>query len=164
MTTSRKEFIIEAEDLLENAQALTLELQDSTESGEVNPDSVNALFRDMHTLKGLSGLFGLQWITDLSHKLESLLDDLRLGKIEANNALAEFLLKNIDVLKGLIKGAETDQAVDVKGHLDEIERFKQKAGTRGGGASLKGMIDDSILSVLSEYEEHRLKTNVQQGN
>jgi two-component system chemotaxis sensor kinase CheA len=164
MTTSRKDFITEAEDLLENAQSLTLELQDSIEEGTINPDSVNALFRDMHTLKGLSGLFGLQWITDLSHRLESLLDDLRLGKVEATDSLAEFLLKNIDILRQLIRGAESDHSVDVSEYLAEIDNFKLQAGSKGTGISLKGLIDDSILNVLSEYEEHRVKANIQQGN
>lgn len=164
MSTSRKEFITEAEDLLNNTQMLTLELQESIERGVEKPDTVNALFRDMHTLKGLSGLFGLQWITDLSHRLESLLDDLRLGKMEATESLTNFLLKNIDVLKELIANAENDEGVDVSQYLEGIDRFKNEAGSRKSELDLKGMVDDSILSVLSEYEEHRLKSNIKAGN
>jgi len=164
MSTSRKEFITEAEDLLNNTQMLTLELQESIERGVEKPDTVNALFRDMHTLKGLSGLFGLQWITDLSHRLESLLDDLRLGKMEATESLTNFLLKNIDVLKELITNAENDEGVDVSQYLEGIDRFKNEAGSRKSELDLKGMVDDSILSVLSEYEEHRLKSNIKAGN
>lgn len=164
MSTSRKEFITEAEDLLNNTQMLTLELQESIERGVEKPDTVNALFRDMHTLKGLSGLFGLQWITDLSHRLESLLDDLRLGKMEATESLTNFLLKNIDVLKELIANAENEEGVDVSQYLEDIDRFKSEAGSRKSELDLKGMVDDSILSVLSEYEEHRLKSNIKAGN
>jgi two-component system chemotaxis sensor kinase CheA len=164
MTTSKKEFISEAEDLLESAQELTLELQESVEKGGINPDSVNALFRDMHTLKGLSGLFGLQGITELSHKLESLLDDLRLGKVEASEEFWEFLLDNIDVLKNLIKEDKGESVDDVSSQLNKIEEFTKGAGTKESGISLEGKIDDAILSVLSEYEEHRLKSNIQEGN
>jgi two-component system chemotaxis sensor kinase CheA len=164
MTTSKKEFISEAEDLLESAQGLTLELQESVEKGGVNPDSVNALFRDMHTLKGLSGLFGLQGITELSHKLESLLDDLRLGKVEATEEFCEFLLENVDVLRSLIKEDKGENVDDVSGYLKSIEDFIKGVGIKESGISLKGKIDDAILSVLSEYEEHRLKTNIQEGN
>ena len=164
MTTSKNEFISEAEDLLESAQGLTLELQESVEKGNVNPDSVNALFRDMHTLKGLSGLFGLQGITELSHKLESLLDDLRLGKVEGSGEFCEFLLENIDLLRNLIKEDKGESVDDVSEYLKSIEDYVKSIGTKESGISLKGKIDDAILSVLSEYEEHRLKSNIQEGN
>ncbi|MEE9524251.1 MAG: chemotaxis protein CheA [Thermodesulfovibrionales bacterium] len=164
MTTSKKEFISEAEDLLESAQGLTLELQESVEKGGVNPDSVNALFRDMHTLKGLSGLFGLQGITELSHKLESLLDDLRLGKVEASEEFCEFLLENVDTLRKLIKEDKGESVDDVSEYLKSIKDFIKSVGTKESGISIEDKIDDAILSVLSEYEEHRLKTNIQEGN
>jgi len=164
MSTSKKEFITEAEDLLNNTQSLTLELQESIERKSVNPDTVNALFRDMHTLKGLSGLFGLQWITDLSHRLESLLDDLRLGKLDATESLTNFLLRNVDILREMIKNVETDEEVDVARYLEDIDKFKNEAGSTRSELDLKGMIDDDILSVLSEYEEHRLKANIKAGN
>lgn len=163
MTTSRKEFITEAEELLANAQRLTIELQDSVDRGDVNPEDINALFRDMHTLKGLSGLFGIQWITDLSHRLESLLDDLRLGKIEPTAILAEFLLENIDVLKSLVKDAEDNREHDVSEKLEAIDRFKDQASRKDDNVSLKGLVDGAILSVLSEYEEHRMRSTIREG-
>ncbi|HYQ48020.1 MAG TPA: Hpt domain-containing protein, partial [Thermodesulfovibrionales bacterium] len=86
MNASKKEFIAEAEELLQESQSLILEIQDTASSG-VNPDTINALFRAMHTLKGVSGLFGLQGITKLSHALETLMDDVRLGKIEVDDAV-----------------------------------------------------------------------------
>jgi len=51
MKASKKEFIAEAEDLLEESQKLILEIQETVSSG-LNPDTINALFRAMHTLKG----------------------------------------------------------------------------------------------------------------
>lgn len=163
MTTSRKEFITEAEELLADAQRLTIELQDSVDRGDVNPEDVNALFRDMHTLKGLSGLFGLQWITELSHRLESLLDDLRLGKIEPTASVAEFLLQNIDLLRSLVKDSEDNKGHDVSESLEAIDRFKEQASRKDENVPLKGLVDGSILSVLSEYEEHRLRSTIKEG-
>ncbi|UCG78767.1 MAG: chemotaxis protein CheA [Nitrospirota bacterium] len=164
MSTSKNEFISEAEDLLGSAQDLTLEIQESIESGKLNPDSVNALFRDMHTLKGLSGLFGLQGITELSHKLESLLDDLRLGKMGATGDLCDFLLHNIDALRGLVKDDKGESVEDVAEHLNKIDEFTKGSGAKESELDLSGMIDDSVLSVLSEYEEHRLKANIKDGS
>jgi two-component system chemotaxis sensor kinase CheA len=163
MKASRKEFIAEAEELLEETQRLILEIQDTFSTG-LNPDTINALFRTIHTLKGVSGLFGLEGITTLSHALETLMDDLRLGKIEINSAVVSFLLNNIDILKGLVEnaGKETEEG-DVSAFIKGIESFR--ASTKGGTVSAGGidLVDASILKILSEYEEHRLKTNIKEG-
>ena len=96
MKSSKKEFIAEAEDLIEESQRLILEIQDTFATG-INPDTINALFRSMHTIKGVSGLFGLQGITNISHSLEALMDDVRLGKIEVGASVVNFLFKNLHI-------------------------------------------------------------------
>lgn len=105
MKASRRDFILEAEELIEEAERLAIEIQENLAKG-LNPDTVNALFRQIHTLKGLSGLFQLKSISDMSHVFEYLLDDLRLGRIDISEDVVEFILKNIDVLKALITNVE----------------------------------------------------------
>src|SRR3990167_1002318 len=116
MNSAKKEFIAEAEDLLEESGRLILEVQD-TYQAELNPDTINALFRAIHTLKGLSGLFGHQGIADLSHALESLLDEIRLGKVDISEDVVKFLFNNIDILRSIIEGLNQDKEQDVSGHL-----------------------------------------------
>ena len=163
MKSSKKEFIAEAEELIEESQRLILEIQDTFSTG-LNPDTINALFRSMHTLKGVSGLFGLQGITNLSHSLETLMDDVRLGKIEVDERVVNFLFKNVDILKSIVdKLSQTDEEADSSGFVRDIEVFRDSlkggAGLSAGGA----VIDEAIMKVLSEYEEHRLKANVKGG-
>ncbi|MGC2064221.1 MAG: chemotaxis protein CheA [Thermodesulfovibrionales bacterium] len=163
MKASRKEFIAEAEELLEESQRLILEIQDTYHSGP-NPDTINALFRAMHTLKGVSGLFGVQGITTLSHALETLMDDVRLGKIEVTADVVNFLFNNLDILKDITDRVSEDRDEgDIGAYLKDIEVFR---------ASLKGQVEDdsplsliapSIMQVLSEYEEHRLNANLKNG-
>lgn len=162
MKSSKKEFIAEAEELLEESQSLILEIQETFSTG-VNPDSINALFRSMHTLKGVSGLFGLQGITNLSHSLETLMDDVRLGRIELNDDVVNFLLKNLDILKGLVEGVAEEREEDISRHLEDIENFRALQKGQAEGGPSEGLIDESILKVLSEYEEHRLKANIKDG-
>ena len=163
MKVSKKEFIAEAEDLLGESQRLILEIQDTFSSG-LNPDTINALFRTMHTLKGVSGLFGLQGITSISHALETLMDDVRLGKIPMDDAVAGFLLENLDIMKNLVdaisRGGEEE---DVSRFLKDIESFRNSRKGSAAGPSDGALIDESIMRVLSEYEEHRLKSNIKEG-
>ena len=162
MSSAKKEFIAEAEDLLEESGRLILEVQDTYQT-ELNPDTINALFRAIHTLKGLSGLFGHQGIADLSHALESLLDEIRLGKVDISEDVVKFLFNNIDILRSIMEGLNQDKEQDVSGHLKNIEVFRNSLTSRTKGPELKGLIDESLLMVLSEYEEHRLKANIHEG-
>jgi two-component system chemotaxis sensor kinase CheA len=162
MKASKKEFIAETEDLLFESQQLILEIQDTYQT-TLNPDTINALFRSMHTLKGLSGLFGNQGITNLSHSLESLLDDIRLGKIDVTDDVVNFLFKNLDVLRSAVDGIKENKEQDLTGHIEEIKSFRSSIKESVSGPNIKGLIDDSILKVLSEYEEHRLKSNIKDG-
>jgi two-component system chemotaxis sensor kinase CheA len=163
MKASKKEFIAEAEDLLFECQQHVIEIQDTYQTA-LNPDTINALFRYMHTLKGLSGLFGNKCITDISHALESLLDEIRLGKILINDAVVNFLFKNIDILKSAIDGIKEDQELDLTEDINNIKTFRTSLQEKTIEVSLHGLIDESIVKVLSEYEEHRLKANIKSGN
>lgn len=165
MKSSKKDFIAEAEELLEETERLLVEVQETHETG-VNPDTINALFRAVHTVKGISGLFGFKEVADFSHAFESLLDDVRLGRIEISEELVRFLLSNTDALRKVIEDIDNEKEHDVSGYLKKIESFRNSA--KGAGAAPKiqdivGQIDESILKVLSEYEEHRLKTNIKEG-
>jgi len=159
MKSSDREFIAEAEEILGEGGKLLLELQDSG----ANPDAINALFRAFHTLKGLSGLFGHKGITDISHALESMLDDLRLGKIAFSNEFVDFLFAKLDNLRGIIEALKNGGETDARELLSEIENFRKTLAGNVSTLSLEGMMDEALLKVLSEYEEHRLKTNIGEG-
>ncbi len=163
MKSSKKEFIVEAEELLQESQGLILEMQETFSTG-VDPDTINALFRSMHTLKGVSGLFSLQGITNLSHALETLMDDVRLGKIDVDSKVVNFLFKNLDILRGLVGAvSEEKEEGDISAYLKDIETFRASQKGQDEGISDEGLIDESILKVLTEYEEHRLKSNIKDG-
>ncbi len=162
MKASKKEFIAEAEDLLFESQQLILEIQETYQTS-LNPDTINAFFRYMHTLKGLSGLFGNQGITNLSHSLESLLDDIRLGKIDITDEVVNFLFKNLDVLRLAVESVKEDKEQDLTEHINDIKSFRKSIKESVSGPNIHGLIDESIIKVLSEYEEHRLKANIKDG-
>lgn len=162
MKTSKKDFIAEAEDIIETATNSLLELQSA-----FNPDILNSLFRAIHTMKGLSGLFALKGISDLCHTLESLLDDLRLGRIEFTDDTINFIFSNIDILKNLVAQVSQDKEIsDVSNAIRDIESFRESRlfGTKTQDISLENLgISPSILNILSEYEDHRLKSNIKDG-
>src|SRR5690606_15759795 len=67
-------------------------------------------------------------------------------------------------LFGRLLAVETQggEDVDVSPFLLRLQEF-ERAGTGGTKDSELSWLDDSILSVLTEYEEHRLRENIKQG-
>lgn len=160
MKPSKKDFIAEAEEILEEATNSALGLQEG-----FNPDTLNSVFRSIHTMKGLAGLFGLKGISDFSHSFESLLDDLRMGRIDFSIDIVDVILSNIDILRGFIADVGMGkEIIEVEGPIREIEAFRKKASGKKEEIRIEDIgIDPSILKVLSEYEEQRLKSNFKEG-
>ncbi|RMG74858.1 MAG: chemotaxis protein CheA [Nitrospirae bacterium] len=157
--SSKKEFVIEAEELLSEAESLLLEIQEGLQS-EVNPDTINALFRNIHTLKGISGLFGHEGLQNLCHHLENLLDDLRMGRIELTEAAVNLIFKKHDFLKRAIKEIAKGGTIDVEAEIGEIEGFRSSPKAVSATDPLEKVLEPELLKVLSEYEEHRLRENL----
>ena len=76
------EFIAEAQEIVDalNRDLIAVE-KEIRDDGEIDPDLINTLFRSAHSLKGISGMFGLEEIAGLSHEMESVLDGMRLGRV-----------------------------------------------------------------------------------
>ena len=84
---AREEFFSEAQELVDGLGRDLLALDHGLKRGETDPELINDVFRAVHTLKGLAGLFGAARMTGLSHELEDVLDDLRLGRTEITAAV-----------------------------------------------------------------------------
>ena len=103
-------FIVEARELLTQMESdlLGLELQE----GEALREMINSVFRAAHTIKGSSGLFGLDHIVRFTHVVESVLDRLRDDEISVSPDLINALLPCADHLSSLVTGV-------AEGYLDE---------------------------------------------
>ncbi|WP_429885450.1 chemotaxis protein CheA [Geoalkalibacter halelectricus] len=161
-----KEFLGEAEEILENLSADLMELGETMETGDANPDLLNSIFRGAHSLKGLSGMFGFVDIADLSHQLESVLDGLRLGKVNLDRVLIDTLFEALEILGRLVhgKGESSDYTIDVSPVVKNLEDMLKGKADQGRDDPFADLdIDRSVLDVLTEYEEHRLLENLKKG-
>src|SRR4051794_41116361 len=94
---AREEFFSEAHEIIEGLSRDLLSLDDGRGRGPVEPELVNNIFRAVHTLKGLAGLFGATRMSGLSHELENVLDDLRLGKLEMTQHVLDLLFRGVNM-------------------------------------------------------------------
>lgn len=160
---AREEFFSEAQEIVEGLGRDLLALDEGQKSGSIDPDLIKEVFRAVHTVKGLAGLFGATRMATLSHALESMLDDLRLGKIDLTPTVLDVLFASVQ-LYGRILQAEKEGRDQPMPEFDEL-MLQLERGTSPGAATGGGpIIDPSLLAVLTEYEEHRLRANISQGN
>ena len=126
-------FVAESTEHLDNVENLIVNLEATHDR-----DTVNAIFRAMHTIKGISGFMGFSQITQLSHRLENLLDALRSNAIDFSSELIDILLSGSDILRSMMNvlapvavryaASEDSFAVefpvyDLSSILNDIERY-----------------------------------------
>ena len=73
-------FFDEANELLDNLEDQLLTLNDNPNDSE----TIAAVFRAMHTIKGSSAMFGFNDISNFTHEAESAMDQVRNGIIPVN--------------------------------------------------------------------------------
>jgi two-component system chemotaxis sensor kinase CheA len=110
-------FFDESFEGLASMEALLLRLEDKPDAADA--ETLNAIFRVVHSIKGGSGTFGFGWIADFSHLLESLLDDLREGRRVLDKPQVNLLLRSVDCLRNLLEAARTNTMVN-KNAVEEV--------------------------------------------
>ena len=163
---AREDFFSEAQEIIETLSRNLLSLDELHRHNGVDPSLINEAFRAVHTLKGLSSLFGATMIGALSHHLEDVLDDLRLGRIPLDDRILDVLFKAVEGF-GRALALERDSTQDrtpsfIEGLVAQIRKVAAAPGPTAD-TSNEYDIDPGLLAVLTEYEEHRLRTNIQDG-
>src|SRR6185437_7778210 len=116
-----------------------LALESSPEARE----PVGAVFRAVHTVKGMSATMGYRAVTDLAHELESVLDRVRRGELAVTADVTELLFEAADALEQAIEGAvqtgvaAADDIAVPDAILDLIARLKARAAVATGGSAPK---------------------------
>ena len=87
--------------------------------GDVAVEEINTIFRAAHSIKGGSGTFGFASVSDFTHVMETLLDEMRDGRRQVTQAVVDVLLRAVDCLREMLQaiqnGGEIDQ-YSVSGH------------------------------------------------
>jgi len=167
-TKAIQDFLAEAEEVVEQLGSELVDLSDMVESGELNPDVLNSIFRGAHSLKGLAGMFSFSDIAELAHNLENLLDWLRLGKLNLTQKLMAVLFDAHELLSTLIRvlatGEDTNMAHEISECVTKINGCLAQPEKQSGVSPLEALgLPAHVLGALTEYEEHRLKDNLAKG-
>jgi len=163
-----KDYLTEAEDIIQHLNRDLYELKSLCQSSHViNPDIVNALFREIHTLKGISEVTGLPRLTALSHRLEDLLDCLRFGRIQLSFTVVDTLFEVVEILTELLNNVNEQgiEHTEIEPALNKIGNILDNTKSDDGGTvtAINDMPPD-LSRTLSEFELHRLNATINEGH
>ena len=87
-------------------------------------ESINDIFRAAHSIKGGAGTFGFNKVSEFTHDLETLLDQMRDGRSPVTDESVELLLLSVDCLKGMLKALVDKSEIDDSEASVLTEKFK----------------------------------------
>lgn len=118
------------EECAEQLQELEAGLM-AMEEGQCDTDTVNAVFRAVHSIKGGAGAFSLNALVGFAHVFETTLDLVRSGGLAPDSAVMRVLLRAADVLTDLVAAGRDGQERDVTRADAVAEELKLLAGEDG---------------------------------
>lgn len=125
-------FVAESSELLREMETALL----ACEQSDPDAETVNAIFRVAHTIKGSAGLFGLDAIVSFTHVVEGVLDRVRAGKAGFTRKLATVLLGCRDHMQRLIDAvAAGGTGSELKADGDAL--LQELTGGNGGASAAR---------------------------
>ena len=160
---SQREFLAEAAEIVDHLSTGLSAIDAERKRGSIPPGRLNEVFRHAHSLKGLAGMFGVEPMSRLAHKLETFLDELRLGRVTLDDRLMGALYACTDVFSGLLVDVKAEKPVDAAAITAVVARL-EGPGAAAPSAAPRGVrslrLPPEALAALTEYEEHRLTENL----
>jgi two-component system chemotaxis sensor kinase CheA len=111
----------------------------------IDSETINAIFRSAHSIKGGSATFGFTDVTEFTHVLETLLDEVRDEKRGLSSGDIDLLLKSVDCMREMLAMAQagepgvTDNSESLKAAFEDI----LSNNTSTGAAAEKSASDDT---------------------
>ena len=87
--------------------------------------TIHSIFRAAHSIKGGAGTFGFDTVTEFTHLVETLLDEMRDGRRKVVSKDTEILLASVDCMRLLIEAARDDDDYDEEKVTETTSRLKQ---------------------------------------
>jgi two-component system chemotaxis sensor kinase CheA len=122
-----KTFLGECRELLQGMEEGLLKVEQETDT----TDTVNAIFRAAHTIKGSAGLVGLDGMVAFTHVMENVLDRVRAGEIPIDSDLVAILLDCGDHLSrrvDMVADGNSDAVLEEEGRQIHIRLLPYQSG------------------------------------
>lgn len=149
-------FFDEADELMADMEKHLLELDYASPDVE----SLNAIFRAAHSIKGGAGSFGFTVLQETTHIMENLLDDARRGELKLTSEIIDLFLESKDIMQDQLDAYKASEEPDEASFKYICEALRQiaeeaKAATSGETvAEVDASVEQTVPVVPTPLEEH----------
>ena len=147
----RVSFVEETRDLINELEDVLLSL----DVNAVDTETIDQIFRSVHTIKGSGGMLGFEKVLEVTHDLEDIYDKVRSGDMAFSMELKDISLETIDVLKELLATDEqmTDaEKVKFTNLCRKIELFDVEANVKNDNSMADNLVlSDTPNKVMTTY-------------
>ncbi|MBX0356425.1 chemotaxis protein CheA [Halobacillus sp. Nhm2S1] len=156
-------FIDESKEHLQSINDQLLRLEKNPQDLSI----VNEIFRSAHTLKGMSATMGYQDLSNLTHKMENVLDAVRNEKVKVDEGILDVVFDSVDDLEAMVidisEGGSGERNVErVVELLRTIENGGGEAALVSESAASRKAESTPVLSV-DEYTKAALEQSSELG-
>lgn len=142
----RQTFFQECDELLEALNDGLSEIDDGVEDSSFDLETVNAVFRSVHSIKGGGAAFGLDALVRFSHQFETTLDEMRSGRLVPTNDVMKLCHRAADHLSDLVTAAQEEAEVDETAGADLIARLAALGAPTGTATASDSAVTEPELT------------------
>jgi len=148
------DFLIETKENLDHLDEELLAL----EASPSDSDLINAIFRRLHTIKGVCGFLDLHKLESVSHAGETLLQALRSNELKVDDRIVTLLLTLCDAIRTIVRSIE--ESKNEGDQSFEALAADLLAASKPGSASTPARemtLEEEFAAILAqrEQEEHK---------
>ena len=144
MAAIKQTFFQECEEQLVELESGLLAL----DNGTSEPDTINAVFRAVHSIKGGAGAFGLEQLVRFAHTFETSLDLVRSGKVNATRSILKTMLTAADTLADLVRSAREGTHADDAEITRMVQQLEAACGPAAPEAPVAAVEDDPDFTPI----------------
>lgn len=115
----KEKYIEEVNDLLNDMEGALLLLENTPD----NIESINKVFRAMHTIKGTSGMYDFKEAESLTHKVENIYGRIRDNHLTVPTDLVTLTLEGVDIIRQLLNQPEEDYTATLSSYNQKLLQF-----------------------------------------
>ena len=164
MDQGQSEFLIEIEELVEKIYVDLDLLRDPQLDGPTRREVIDAIFRQVHSIKGSSASCGLDAVSQIAHEFEDLLDAARAGRVILGDAVLDICASTVDAVSESLSLAAAGIVEPSRNQLFERLRSVARGNSSHDDDEILKTVPGETWQTLTEPEKYRLTAGVREGS